>query len=449
MTSGVSGSGSNDPTLAAQLAQTANQAAGKDGKAPTGAAEQEVAAGFEDLLQEAQPQGTSKKEGAKAAQQTRSSGKTDKTDKTSQTAGASSTTSVSSASSTATAQAVKGPKGPGQNNYELPQLPEPANASVNGVVIKKGMGSLSLMGLIMTLLAQSSAKSWSSSFQQQNQAIQNQVAMAPKIGEAIRSQANSQASATEAQAKQSMISGITNLVGFSVAVGGGLLSASRSLGGIKSASFTKQTGQAANTAKQAATTQASQAASKGAASAATAAGSSPANVALRQTYERFYRTMYGKNPPTSGLTGAAAKAGTEAAGKSGNVFSKLLNNPDLKSKLSRGANVAKTQLGRAAGFAGKALSASMQTMQLIHALTAGVDGIAGGIIGAEVAHHQRQAGMAEARAEELKQLSSVQSQYAGQAQSLQDQAQQSFNSALQTLQSVSDSHTQTTSAIFS
>lgn len=447
MTSGVSGSSNSDPTLAAQLAQTANQAAGKEGKAPAGSAE-EVAAGFEDLIQESSPQGTSKKEGTRGAQQTKSAGKADKAEKTAQTAGAASTTSVSSASSTATAQAVKGPKGPGQNNYELPQLPEPANASVNGVVIKKGMGTLSLMGLIMTLLAQSSAKSWSSSFQQQNQAIQNQVAMAPKIGEAIRSQANSQASATEAQAKQSMISGITNLVGFSVAVGGGLLSASRSLGGIKSASFTKQTGQAANTAKQAATTQVGQAAAKGA-NAASTAGMSPANVALRQTYEKFYRTMYGKNPPTSSLGGGIAKAGTEAATGKGNVFAKLLNNPDLKSKLSRGANVAKTQLGRAAGFAGKALSASMQTMQLIHAITAGVDGIAGGILGSEVAHHQRQAGMAEARAEELKQLSSVQSQYAGQAQSLQDQAQQSFNSALQTLQSVSDSQTQTTSAIFS
>ena len=60
----------------------------------------------------------------------------------------------------------------------------------------------------------------------------------------------------------------------------------------------------------------------------------------------------------------------------------------------------------------------------------------------------RAAGMAEARAEELKSLNSVQSQYAAQAQQLQEQYQQSFNSALQTLQSISDSQLQTTSAMF-
>lgn len=437
MTSGVSGN-NNDPTLAAQLAQTASQtAAAKDGKTPANAraAEEEVAAGFEDLIQETQTQGTSKKEGTQSTKQTKSSSKAEKTAQTN------STSSVSSASATATAQAVKAPKGPGQNNYELPQLPEPANASVNGVVIKKGMGTLSLMGLIMTLLAQSSAKSWSSSFQQQNQAIQNQVAMAPQIGDAIRTQANHQASATEAQAKQSLISGIVNITGFAVAVGGGLLSASRSLGGIKSASFTKETGQAAG---KAASSTAQQLGTQ-----SLAGGSKAANVASKA--------------PLYGGTGANPQAAKEINAtlgrfksmldakdaKASGMFGKILNNPGLKDKLSRGMNVVKRQGARAAGFAGKALSASMQTMQLVHALTAGVDGIVGGIMGAEVAHHQRQAGMAEARAEELKQLASVQGQYASQAQGLQEQAQQSFNSALQTLQSVSDSHAQTSATIFS
>lgn len=437
MTSGVNGS-NNNPSLAAQLAQTASQAAGKEGKTPanTRGAEEEVAAGFEDLIQETQTQGTSKKEGTHSTKQSKSASKAEKTAQTN------STSSVSSASATATAQAVKAPKGPGQNNYELPQLPEPSDAAVNGVVIKKGMGTLSLMGLIMTLLAQSSAKSWSSSFQQQNQAIQNQVAMAPQIGDAIRTQANHQASATEAQAKQSLISGIVNITGFAVAVGGGLLSASRSLGGIKSASFTKETGQAAGkTVSSAAQQSVSQLGGKTLGGAATVAK------------KPLYGGVVGGNPQTAKNINATLDriSGHLNAGnaKSSGLFGKILNNPGMKDKLSRGMNVVKRQGARAAGFAGKALSASMQTMQLVHALTAGIDGIVGGVMGAEIAHHQRQAGMAEARAEELKQLASVQGQYSNQAQGLQEQAQQSFNSALQTLQSISDSQTQTTAAIFS
>lgn len=437
MTSGVSGTPSQDPTLAAQLAQNARgaseAAAGKTKDAKKAGAEE--AAGFEDLIQETTTEGTGKKE--KASQSSKSS----KTSKSEKASGTSSSSTVTSASKTATNQAIQATK-LGTNNYELPKLPAPTSTMINGAVLRKGKGTLALLGQIMALLAEASGKSWSASFQQQNQAIQSQAEMAPLIGEAIRSQANSQAAATEAQAKQSLISGIVNIVGFGLTVGIGALSAIKSgASSLKAASFTKETGGAASAATSSALSSATQSAQQTATAAAASAGGAAASALGGGIGGAAAKTA-------ANLTDDMAAAATKSATSGGGIFGKMLNTPKWSEKAARGLNVVKQQGARAAQFGSKVLGASMQAAQMMHAVTAGIEGITGGIIGAQVAQHQRDAGMAEAKAEELKQMSSIYSQYAGQAGQLQEQAYSAFREALQTIQNVADSQTQTSSAIF-
>ncbi|MEG2671113.1 MAG: type III secretion system translocon subunit SctE [Victivallaceae bacterium] len=441
MTSGVSGSGANE---AQQLQNIQQQlAAAKEGSQGTGKGHdtknstslhqltEQAAAGMEEMISEGQVGKTSKKD---------ASTETTKTSKKSTTSGKD---NIQRSTETATAQAIRGPQSTRANAYELPSLPEPS-ASVNGVVLKKNMGTLALLGLVMTLMAQASSKSWSMDFQQQNQAIQNQVQMAPEIGQAIRTQAEHQSAATQAQATQSLISGITNIASFAVSAGMGIFSAAKAASGVKSASFTSET--AGSAASQASTT-ATNVGSRVSGSLDDIAGATTG-----ATQQATSRAASSASEITQGTTGVLGQTGSQAGRVGENVTGVLddaINTPSWKDKLSRGMNVFKEQGGRAAAFAGETFAKSMQVAQVMNLLSQGIDGIVGSVYGSQVAAHQKQAGIAEAQSAELQQMASVMDKYASQAQSMGDQAQSTVQNALQTIQNVADSMTQTSAAIFS
>lgn len=424
MTTGVQGNQADPSALAAQLAQaqgTANnqQAANKQG------VQEQVAGGFEDLINDAADDGSGVRSTKKATtNKTNTGNKAGKASSTSKSTGASSASSIAQATAATGLSATQIIRDAGGIRDDgSASLPSPHSPAVNGVVLKRGMGTLSLMGLIMSLLAQANAESWSTQFQMQNQNLQMQMEMAPEIGAAIKQQAEHQAQATELQAKQQLISGVINCVSFAVSILGGILSAAKSLGGLKSASFSSETAagvsSAASTAAKTATT--------GAASAAKAA-------------------VTGASEAASATAGALTKSMSSQAS---NAFSKALNTPGWKETAARGMNVVKTQGRRAMEFAGRAVSGALQASQLLHGLTAGIEGIAGGIIGTQVAEQQRLAGQQEAKAEVLKLMANLFGQYAGQAQQLQEQSAQAIREALQTLEQIANSQLQTTAAIFS
>ncbi len=422
MTTGVQGNQSDPSALAAQLAQTqANSTANNQQAANKQGIQEQAAGGFEDLINEASDDSGVRSTKKASTNKASSSNKANKTNSTSQSSAASSASTISASTGLSATQIIRDASGIRDDGSA--SLPSPHSPTVNGVVLKKGMGTLALMGLIMSMLAQSNAESWSMQFQMQNQNLQMQMEMAPQIGNAIRQQAEHQAAATELQAKQSMISGIVNTVSFTISVLGGVLSAAKSLGGLKSASFSSETASglsgAASTAAKTATT--------GASTAAKAAASGAAEA-------------------------AATTAGTLAknmSSQASSAFSKALNSPGWKETASRGLNVVKVQGQRALEFGGRVVSGALQATQLLHGLTAGIEGIVGGVIGVQVAEQQRLAGQAEARAEELKIMANLFGQYAGQAQQLQEQSAQAIREALQTLEQIANSQLQTTAAIFS
>lgn len=426
MTTGVQGNQQDPSALAAQLAQAqGNNAANSQQAANKQGIQESVAGGFEDLINDAADDGSGVRSTKKAAtNKTNAGSKANKASSTSKSTGASSASSISAATEATGLSATQIIRDAGGIRDDgSASLPFPANPSVNGVVLRKGMGPLALMGMIMSLLAQANAESWSTQFQMQNQNLQMQMEMAPQIGQAIRQQAEHQARATELQAKQQLISGIVNVVSFAVSVLGGILSAAKSLGGLKSASFSSETASGVSSAASTA----AKTATSGATSAAKAAASG-ASEAASATASSLTKSM---------------------SSQASNAFSKALNNPGWKETAARGLNVVKTQGQRAMEFAGRAVSGALQASQLLHALTAGIEGISGGIIGAQVAEQQRLAGQQEAKAEVLKLMANLFGQYAGQAQQLQEQSAQAIREALQTLEQIANSQLQTTAAIFS
>lgn len=337
-----------------------------------------------------------------------------------------------------------------KDSYSSPSLEAPTT-NVDGNSLKSNMGTLALLGLVLTMLAEANGKTWSSDFLEQNQAIQNQVKLAPEIGAAIRAQANEQAAATEAQAKQSLLSGIVNLTSFAAAgILGALGAASEMSGKLGSAIFKEE--EAASEGEEAGVGAAS-AATKNLEKAATSESETLENIEQNVSKkasspeqieeEETLKTMKNQEKIEQGLG-----EDIENAESNQEAIDDAINTPEWKEKFFRGLSVLKTQAGRGTETMMKFLDHAMKVTGLLNMLSQGIDGIAGSIYQTQAAVHQKQAGIYEAQAAELQQMASVDDKMASQAASLQEQAQSSFSNAMQILQNAADSMTQTSASIF-
>ncbi len=336
-----------------------------------------------------------------------------------------------------------------KDDYSSPSLEAPTT-NVDGNSLKSNMGTLALLGLVLTMLAEANGKTWSSDFLEQNQAIQNQVKLAPEIGAAIRAQANEQAAATEAQAKQSLVSGIVNLTSFAAAgILGGIGAASELGGKLGSAVFKEE--ETATEGEEAGVNAASMA-TKNLEETATSEGEELENIEQNVSKEAAspnqieketsLNTMKNQEKVEQDLSEDIENSSSQEA------IDEAINSPGWQEKFFRGLNVLKTQAGRGTEAMMKFLDHSMKVSNLLNMLNQGVDGIAGSIYQTQAAVHQKQAGVYEAQAAELQQMASVDDKLAGQAASLQEQAQSSFSNAMQILQNAADSMTQTSASIF-
>lgn len=390
-------------------------------------------------------------------QKTASSSKTQKTKKSSKSSRSSSASGIAGMQKDAVSKAtLPGIAAVSQSPDHLPDqystpLLQLATTNVDGTSLKNNMGTLALLGLVLTMLAEANGKTWSSDFLEQNQAIQNQVKLAPEIGAAIRAQANEQAAATEAQAKQSLISGITNICSFAAAGILGSIGAASELGGKLGSAVFKEEGVAEE----------GEEAGEGAAAAATR------NLEKNATSEGEELSSLEQEVSQKGSTSEeVTQQGVrnvmkdqenleddlgediENAGSNQEAIDNAINTPGWQQKFFRGLSVLKNQAGRGTEAMMKFLDHSMKVSSLLNMLNQGIDGIAGSIYQTQAAVHQKQAGVYEAQAAELQQMASVDDKMAGQAASLQEQAQSSFSNALQILQNASDSMTQTSASIF-
>ncbi|MBF5050575.1 hypothetical protein CLAVI_000186 [Candidatus Clavichlamydia salmonicola] len=374
----------------------------------------------------------------------------------------------------------------------------PPKATVQGEMIKKDMGFLALLGLVLTLLAKANSGSFSEQFKAQNSDIQAQLALAPQIGDAIRAQAAAQSDATLLQAQQQLVSGVMNICAFAAAGAMGMVGViTESSAKLGSAIFTKETAAAsaagvgagkgvvgeggkimddvagatggaggataaskatqAQLAKEAVLKRASMqeaSAMKASKASETAESNVAETVANATTKSKASKGSAAQQAQANSKMTAQKKAEQQVdvvknqSSQKAESIDEALNNPQWKEKMSRGFSAIKSSAGKGVEKMGIFLDNASKVAMLSNLLVQGVDGIAGSIYQTQIAAAQVREGEAQATSTTLQQISGVYGQLAGQAQSLGEQSMQNMNQALQLLQNAADSSTSTTAAIF-